>query len=205
MKQYDELTDEQIIARIRQGEDEAAMEECLIRRYKPLVKLLAKDLFLPGGEKEDLIQEGMIGLFKAIRTYREEQGASFRTFAGICMAGQMKTAIRASRREKHSWVCDFVSLDEVRKEKNDEYRPPLIETVRFGKDNDPEALFLHKEYLEQISESLKDSLSMMEGRVFYLHLQGADYRSIAKILDKSPKSIDNAMQRIKQKMSAILD
>lgn len=206
MKQYDELTDEELIAAIRDDDGrEPEYEECLMRRYKPLVKRVAKDYFLPGGERDDLIQEGMIGLLKALKTYDAGQKASFRTFAEICVVGQMKTAIKASSRAKHSWVRDFISLHESRKEKNDEFQPPLIETVQMGKDNNPEELFLHKEYLNKIHEEIKTLLSPLENKVFYLHLQGMDYRKIAEILDKSPKAIDNALQRIKQKMTTILD
>lgn len=205
MLEYEKMTDEQLIAKIRQGDDVSGREECLMRRYKPLVSYLAKDFFLPGGEREDLIQEGMIGLLKALETYREEQGSSFRHFAQICVLGQMKTAIKASQRVKHSWVKDFISLDEKPKKKNDEFQPPLIETVKAGKNNDPEQLFLHKEYLEKIHKKVQEDFSAFEQKVFYLYLQGMDYKTIANILDRSPKSVDNGLQRIKQKMIEILD
>jgi len=196
MNKYETMTDEQLIGMLRQGE--GAITDFIMDKYKFLVKKKAKAMFLFGGENDDLIQEGMIGLFKAVRDYDLKQEMSFASFADLCVSRQMYTAIKLSQRQKHIPLNSYVSLYEEGEDQ------PLIEQLQSVKDNNPEELFLNKEYFAKMEQELRERLSDLESRVLHLHLMGEDYRTIAKLLDKSPKSIDNALQRIKQKTFDIL-
>ena len=161
-------------------------------------------MYLLGGENDDLIQEGMIGMIKAVRDYDAAQGASFASFAELCVSRQMYSAIEASRRKKHLPLNSYISLYEESEEGQDGKKMPLIDTIESDIDNDPEALYFGREYTEAFVENLKDRLSPLESHVLYLHLMGTDYKKIAEILGKSPKSIDNALQRIKGKAEQML-
>ena len=196
------MTDEQLIRNLRDGE--TAIIDFIMDKYKFLVKKKAKAMYLLGGENDDLIQEGMIGLFKAVRDYNVDQDASFYSFAELCISRQMYTAIKLSQRQKHIPLNSYVSLYEQAHEVEEGRQAPLIDQLQSTKENNPEELFLDKEYFVALEQKLKEHLSDLENRVLYLHLMGDDYRSIAKLLDKSPKSIDNALQRIKQKIGTIL-
>ncbi len=202
MKQYKTVTDEELIKRLRDGESQ--IMDYIMEKYKNMVRKSANEMFLLGGENEDLIQEGMIGLFKAVMDYDLEKGVSFQHFAQTCVSRQLYTAIKASQRQKHIPLNSYVSIYEQKETQNEEKEPPLIDTIQSEKDNNPEELFLDKEYLQGIEAELKEKLSELENRVLYLHLLGMDYRTIAKILDKSPKTVDNALQRMKVKVSQIL-
>ena len=197
------MTDEQLICRLRDGE--TAITDYIMDKYKYLVRKKAKAMYLLGGENDDLIQEGMIGLFKAVRDYDVEQEASFHSFADLCISRQMYTAIKLSQRQKHMPLNSYVSLYDEGDESGEERKPPLIDQIKTAKDNNPEDLFLDKEYFAMMEKKLKERLSDLESRVLHLHLMGEDYRTIAKLLDKSPKSIDNALQRIKQKMGELFE
>ncbi len=203
MNKYDTMTDEQLICKLREGE--ADITDYIMDKYKDLVRKKAKAMYLLGGENDDLIQEGMIGLFKAVRDYNLNQETSFHSFAELCISRQMYTAIKLSQRKKHIPLNSYVSLYEQKEDGGEDRKQPLIEFLRAERDNNPEEIFLDKEYFSMMEQELKNRLSDLEGRVLHLHLMGEDYRSIAKLLDKSPKSIDNALQRIKQKMSMILE
>lgn len=203
MSNYETMTDEQLIRRLREGE--TAITDFIMDKYKYLVRKKAKAMYLLGGENDDLIQEGMIGLFKAVRDFDLNQDFSFYSFAELCVSRQMYTAIKLSQRQKHMPLNSYVSLYDVNDTSSDEKQPPLIEQLQTLKDNNPEELFLDKEYLAMLEQELKERLSDLESRVLHLHLMGEDYRSIAKLLEKSPKSIDNALQRIKHKMSVVLE
>lgn len=196
-KKYDKMTDEQLIRDLRAGERKII--DYIMDKYKFLVKKKAKAMFLLGGENDDLIQEGMIGLFKAVQDYDENQEASFYSFADLCVSRQMYTAMEASKRQKHIPLNSYISLYDEGEDQ------PLIETIQSVKDRNPEEMFLDKEYLETIRSELEKSLSDLENRVFYLHMQGIDYQTIAKLLNKSCKSIDNALQRIKNKTEKIIE
>ena len=203
MKKYENIPDEQLIRRLRDGE--AAITDFIMDKYKFMVKKRARAMYLLGGENEDLIQEGMIGLFKAVRDYNVEQDASFSSFAELCVSRQMYTAIKLSQRQKHMPLNSYVSLYEKGSEVEEGKQTPLIDQLQSTKENNPEELFLGKEYFVTLEQELRERLSDLENRVLYLHLMGEDYRSIATLLEKSPKSIDNALQRIKQKISTILE
>ncbi len=202
MGKYDRLTDEQLIEKLRTGEREI-MDHIMVK-YKSMVRKKARAMYLLGGENEDLIQEGMIGLIKAVRDYDRSQGASFSSFAELCVSRQMYSAIEASKRKKHFPLNTYVSLYEESEVEKDGRTMPLIDTIDPEQENDPEALYFGKEYTEAFVEQLKDNLSALENHVLYLHLMGTDYRKIAELLDKSPKSIDNALQRIKNKAEKML-
>lgn len=202
MKKYETIADEQLIRRLREGE--TAITDFIVDKYKTVVKKKAKAMFLLGGENDDLIQEGMIGLFKAVRDYDLNQEMSFASFADLCISRQMYTAIKLSQRQKHIPLNSYVSLYDTGHEGTDEQKEPLIDQLQNVKGNNPEDLFLDKEYFQTMEIELKKKLSDFEGRVLHLHLLGEGYKTIAKLLDKSPKSIDNALQRIKQKVFDIL-
>lgn len=196
------MDDKQLIRSLREGD--TAIEDYIMEKYKPMVLKKTRALFLLGGESEDLIQEGMIGLFKAVRDYDLEQQASFYTFADLCVSRQLDTAIKKSNRQKHMPLNFYVSLYERRKEEEGEKKLPLIEQLPPTQETNPEELFLHKENIEDLNRELKKRLSAFENKVLQFYLQGEDYHSIAQILEKTPKSIDNALQRIKQKVFDIL-
>ena len=203
MSKYENMPDEQLIRKLREGE--TAIMDYIISKYKYVVIRAAKAMYLLGGENDDLIQEGMMGLFKAVRDYDTEQEASFYSFAELCISRQMYTAIKLSQRQKHIPLNSYVSLYDIKKADSDEKQSPLIEQLEMTTNNNPEELFLDKERMLMLVSELNQRLSDLERRVLHLHLQGEDYHSIAELLDKSPKSIDNALQRIRQKMRTILE
>ena len=197
------MTDEQLISRLRGGEK--PIMDFLMEKYKGLVRQKAKAMYLWGGENDDLIQEGMIGLFKAVEDYEPDAGASFYSFAELCISRQMYTAIKASQRKKHLPLNSYVSLYTSGKREDGKEALPLAETIEAGAESNPEELLLNTEYAHAFEEELKDQLSKLENRVLYLHLMGMDYLKIAEVMDKSPKAIDNALQRIKGKARHILE
>ena len=192
------MTDEQLIRKLRNGDKKII--DYIMEKHKNLVRKEANAMYFLGGENDDLIQEGMIGLFKAVQDYNVEQDASFFSFAKLCITRQMYSAIEASKRKKHSPLNSYISLYE-----KGEDQSSLIDTMEAQEETNPEELFVSKEYAELIESRLEESLSDLENRVLYLHLLGTDYRTIAKLLDKSPKTIDNALQRIKGKTEKILE
>ena len=198
MAEYECMTDEQLIRRLREGDK--AIIDYIMEKYKNLVRKEANAMYLLGGENEDLIQEGMIGLFKAVQDYDLRQEASFYSFAKLCITRQMYSAIEASRRKKHSPLNSYVSFYEKDGEKD-----ALIETIEAGEGSNPEELLVSQEYAKLLEDKLEESLSDLENRVLYLHLLGTDYKTIARLLDKSPKTVDHALQRIKAKTERILE
>lgn len=197
MADYEHMTDEQLIGKLRQGDKNII--DYIMEKYKNLVRKEANAMYLLGGENDDLIQEGMIGLFKAVQDYDVRQETSFYSFARLCITRQMYSAIEASKRKKHSPLNFYISLYETSEEQG-----PLMETMAAGHESNPEELLVSREYAELLEIKLGESLSDLENRVLYLHLLGTDYKTIARLLDKSPKTIDNALQRIKGKTEKIL-
>ena len=202
MSKYDRMTDEQLLCDYKNGNQE--IMDYLMVKYKFMVRKKARAMYLLGGENEDLIQEGMIGLIKAVRDFDETQKTSFSSFAELCVSRQMYSAIEASNRKKHLPLNSYVSLYEDSEQEGEGRSLPLIDTIESSKENDPEVLYFGKEYTEAFAEQLKELLSPLENHVLYLHLMGTDYRTIAELLGKSPKSVDNALQRIKTKAQKIL-
>ena len=202
MSKYDRMTDEQLLCDYKNGNQE--IMDYLMVKYKSMVRKKARAMYLLGGENEDLIQEGMIGLIKAVRDFDVTQKTSFSSFAELCVSRQMYSAIEASNRKKHLPLNSYISLYEDSEQEGEERSLPLIDTIESSKENDPEVLYFGKEYTEAFAEQLKELLSPLENHVLYLHLMGTDYRTIAELLGKSPKSVDNALQRIKTKAQKIL-
>ena len=206
MTEYKKLTDEELIRRLRMGE--TGIIDYLMEKYKNLVRKEANAMYLLGGETDDLIQEGMIGLFKAVQDYDVDQEASFFSFARLCVTRQLYSAIEASNRKKHSPLNSYISLYE-----REDGEGSLIDMMESEHETNPEELLVeHPEVLERLEkrrkkleERLEKDLSELERRVLYLHLMGTDYKTIAKLLERSPKTIDNALQRIKGKMQKILE
>lgn len=202
MSKYDRMTDEQLLCDYKNGNQE--IMDYLMVKYKSMVRKKARAMYLLGGENEDLIQEGMIGLIKAVRDFDVTQKTSFSSFAELCVSRQMYSAIEASNRKKHLPLNSYVSLYEDSEQVGEGRSLPLIDTIESSKENDPEVLYFGKEYTEAFAEQLKELLSPLENHVLYLHFMGTDYRTIAELLGKSPKSVDNALQRIKTKAQKIL-
>ena len=202
MEKYDTIADEQLILEFRKGNSE--IMDYLMVKYKSMVRKKARAMYLIGGENEDLIQEGMIGLIKAVRDFSPSQGASFASFAELCVSRQMYTAIEASKRKKHMPLNSYISLYEAGEGTDEEKKIPLIDTIEPVVENNPETLSFGREMTEVFVEELKGNLSALENHVLYLHLMGTDYKTIAELLGKSPKAIDNALQRIRGKAEKLL-
>ena len=198
MNYYKQMTDEQLIKKLREGD--SGIIDYLMDKYKNTVRKEANAMYLLGGENDDLIQEGMIGLFKAVQDYDLKQGASFFSFAKLCITRQMYSAIEASRRKKHGPLNSYVSFYEQGEDES-----TLEDTMAASGESNPEELFVSQEYVRILQSRLEESLSDLENRVLYLHLMGTDYKTIARLLDKSPKTVDNALQRIKNKTEKILE
>ncbi len=179
MSKYDRMTDEQLLCDYKNGNQE--IMDYLMVKYKSMVRKKARAMYLLGGENEDLIQEGMIGLIKAVRDFDVTQKTSFSSFAELCVSRQMYSAIEASNRKKHLPLNSYVSLYEDSEQVGEGRSLPLIDTIESSKENDPEVLYFGKEYTEAFAEQLKELLSPLENHVLYLHLMGTDYRTIAEL------------------------
>lgn len=193
---YTELSDEAIVKLSRSGDRIA--DEVLYERYKNVVKMKAHPYFLVGADREDLVQEGMIGFYKAIRDYEESHGAPFRPFAELCITRQIITAIKTATRKKHTPLNSYVSI--YKKVNEEEGDRSLLDTVAQLQVNSPEEDFIVKESLNAFFEKLNSSLSPLEKDTLSLFLQGNSYVEIAELLNRTPKTIDNALQRIKKKV-----
>ena len=196
---YEDIRDEELLGQLSVGND--SITEYLCKKYKHLVMKKANALYLIGAEKEDLIQEGMIGLFKAIRDFSPEKESSFYHFAELCISRQMYHAIEASRRLKHAPLNSYVSLSAGSGE--EESGLTYGDLIGDTSEHNPERLFIEQEDYQNLFAQLEQLISPMEKRVCDLYLQGMDYRQIADYMGKSPKSIDNALQRIRKKISAM--
>lgn len=192
------LTDESLIILYREGQPEAI--EVLVQRYKTFVRKKIKASHYIGADKEDLIQEGMIGLFKAICDYNPSREAAFRSFATICITRQLSTAFKTATRQKHRALNTSISLSSAVGQDEDEGMT-LMDTIKDDQDSNPEQLMIHQEELKLLQTQIKESLSELEWEVLMLHTQGRNYHEISKNTGKSIKSIDNALQRIKRKLN----
>ncbi len=201
---YDTLTDEKIITRIRDGEQPAI--DYLLEKYKYLVRNKAKALFLIGGDKDDLIQEGMIGLYKAIRDFQANKDSSFFNFADLCISRQIYSAIKASNRKKNIPLNTYISLDSPAYGENNENdeKETLVDIIYQKYVSNPEELIIDKENTSMIEYELVRRLSDLEKKVLNLYMQDNKYIQIAETLGKEPKTIDNALTRIKTKLNQVL-
>ena len=194
MADYQEMSDEQLIEQLRSGD--SGVMDYILDKYKPLVRKKANAVFLIGGETDDLIQEGMIGLFKAVRDYDGGREASFFSFAELCITRQLYKAVEASNRKKHAPLNTYISFYSETGEEGHS----LAETLTTGGMGDPEQMIIDQENLKQFWDGLREHLSPMEQQVLDDYLQGNNYQQIAEHINKPPKTIDNALQRIKTKV-----
>lgn len=194
MEDYQKLSDEKLIDALRSGDN--GVMDYILDKYKPLVLKKANAMYLIGGDTDDLIQEGMIGLFKAIRDYRADKEAAFFHFAELCITRQLYSAVEASNRKKHVPLNTYVSFYSRAGEEG----KSLAETLATDVMDDPEQLIIAQENMQNFWLGLKERLSSMECEVLDEYLAGLNYRQIAKKLGKSPKAVDNALSRIKSKI-----
>ena len=190
--------DEELVRLVQQGDKRA--QEDLLLKYKPLVKTRARTYFLIGADTEDIIQEGMIGLFKAVRDYDAGRDASFYTFADLCVSRQMYNAVQASRREKHAPLNSYISLYEDMAETEEDGAMELVNVIASNIETNPEQIFIDKENVAQIEAIIEKELSSFEKQVLDLYITGMAYSQIAKVLGRDEKSTDNALQRLKTKL-----
>ena len=195
-EKYVNLTDEQIISHIKEGDEQAL--SFLVEKYKDLVNSKVGKYFIIGAEREDIIQEGMIGLYKAIKGFDTCKQNTFKTFANICVERQLITAIKSSNRQKHIPLNSYLSLNTSAYD-NDGDGAELIETFNNNTIEDPLDTIMKKEYFEEIQNTMHKSLSKFEEKVLERYMQGESYEIIAKKLDTPIKSVDNAIQRIRKK------
>ena len=202
MSGFETLTDEEIIRRVRGGEKEGT--DYLLEKYKNLVRKKARALYLIGGDNDDLIQEGMIGLYKAIRDYDVEKETVFRSFARVCIDRQLYNAVKGANRLKNSPLNTYISLDiPVEARGNEENGAATLgEMLEWVGVSNPEDILIDRERVGKIEQYIRQNLSEFEQKVVNLYVDGMNYQQIAKELEKTPKSIDNALQRIKKKLMA---
>jgi RNA polymerase sporulation-specific sigma factor len=203
-EKYRELTDEEIIQLIR-AQDHKAIDY-IMEKYKNLVRQKARTLFLIGGDKDDLIQEGMIGLYKAIHDFKKEKDNSFYNFAHLCISRQIYSAIKASNRKKNSPLNNYISLYTPAYNENSEQGESgsLIDLMISNNKLNPEEMIIDKENVSVIEYELGNKLSAFEREVLEFYIEGLKYMQIAEKMGKEPKSIDNALQRIKGKLNQVL-
>ncbi|HQE66900.1 MAG TPA: RNA polymerase sporulation sigma factor SigH, partial [Bacillota bacterium] len=201
VESYDSMLDEEIVLSARDGN--ATSLEYIINKYKNFVRAKARSYFLIGADKEDIVQEGMIGLYKAIRDFRNDKLSSFRAFAELCITRQIITAIKTATRQKHIPLNSYVSLNKpIYDEESDR---TLLDILTATKITDPEELIISREELVSIESKIGEILSELELEVLMSYLQGKSYQEIACDLDRHVKSIDNALQRVKRKLEKYLE
>ena len=195
------LTDEQLVLMAREGSETA--EEILIEKYKGLVRAKAKAYFIAGAEAEDVVQEGMIGLMKAVRSFDEGREASFKTYAGTCIKNQILKAIRKAEREKNQPLNDAISLDNHLGEKDENLT--IGDILKASMFDEPEEKVIYEDTLLRLKGLSRNIFSPLEAQVLRAKIAGKNYQEIAEELGKSPKTIDNALQRIRKKIMAFLE
>jgi RNA polymerase sporulation-specific sigma factor len=199
---FENMTDEEIVIDAKDNDNTVALEY-LINKYRNFVRAKARSYFLIGADREDIIQEGMIGLYKAIRDFRNDKLSSFRAFAELCVTRQIITAIKTATRQKHIPLNSYVSLNKpIYDEDSDR---TLLDVLSGSKISDPEELVISREEFVDIEEKMGEILSDLEWKVLMSYLDGKSYQEIAVELDRHVKSIDNALQRVKRKLERYLD
>lgn len=198
---YQDMLDEDLVATAKNGDDRAS--EYLIGKYRNFVRVKAKAYFLIGADREDIIQEGMIGLYKAIRDFRADKLSSFRAFAELCITRQIITAIKTATRQKHIPLNSYISLNKpIYDEDSDR---TLLDVISSIKVSDPEELVINQEASATMRERIRKNLSELECRVLTAYLEGKSYQEMANELNRHVKSIDNALQRVKRKLERNLE
>ncbi len=199
--EFNELEDESIVEQVHEGNSAAL--EYLINKYKNFVRAKARSYFLIGADREDIIQEGMIGLYKAIRDFKEDKLSSFKAFAELCITRQMITAIKTATRQKHIPLNSYVSLDKpIYDEESDR---TLLDVICGSRVTNPEELIINQEEFDDIELKMGELLSDLERKVLMLYLDGQSYQEISVDLNRHVKSIDNALQRVKRKLERYLE
>lgn len=200
-ERFRDMTDEQIV-KLAQEADGMALE-FLLNKYKNFVRSKARSYFLIGADHEDIVQEGMIGLYKAIRDFKEDKLSSFRAFAELCITRQIITAIKTATRQKHIPLNSYVSLNKpIYEEESDR---TLLDVITEGRSADPEELLIGRESYVSIESRIDEALSPLERRVLAAYLDGKSYQEIAQMLGRHVKSIDNALQRVKHKLEKLME
>ena len=200
-EKYNKMTDENLLQEITQNQNNIALD-CLIERYKDMVGMKANNFFMVGAEKDDMLQEGYIGLYKAVKSYNQEKQNSFKTFAGLCIERQMITAVKNSNRQKHIPLNSSLSLNSGAYDENDDTEVmEILDTRKTGED--PLDIITKKEYFTVIEKAIDDSLSDFEKKVLVHYKNGESYAEIAEILQSKVKSVDTAIQRIRKKAMKI--
>ena len=203
VKKYQNETDEMLIERLRDGERD--ITDFIMNKYKNLVRSKAKSMYILGADTEDLIQEGMIGLFKAIRDYDAGRDASFFTFAELCISRQMYTAVQASNRKKHMPLNSYISLYSTTEAEGEaKSGAEFINFLGFETQKNPEQLLIDKENVLSLERKIEEELSTFEKQVLDLYLTGMSYTQIARVLGRDEKSTDNALQRMKSKIRKVI-
>lgn len=201
MQDFEQVTDEELIVRLRDGEEQ--ITDYIMEKYKYLVRSKAGSMYILGADRDDLIQEGMIGLFKAIRDYDSGRDASFFTFAELCISRQMYSAVQAAGRMKHIPLNSYISLYGSSVENGEDERGNVIANLA-DQGLNPEDAVIDKENVEQLEKCMEQELSSFEKQVLDLHITGMSYSQIAKVLGKDEKSTDNALQRVRTKIKKML-
>lgn len=200
--QFECMTDEALVEQAKVFDNSDALE-FLIERYRNFVRAKARSYFLIGADREDIIQEGMIGLYKAVRDYRTDKLASFKGFAELCITRQMITAIKTATRQKHIPLNSYISLDKPIYD--DESERTLLDIITSTAPSDPQVLIVNREEYADIENKMDEILSDLERKVLALYLDGRTYQEISDDLDRHVKSIDNALQRVKKKLERYLE
>ena len=197
---FEQMTDEEIVL-IAQGGCQTAFEHLLLK-YKNLVRTKARTYFLVGADHEDIVQEGMIGLFKAIRDYKSDRQSSFKCFADLCITRQILTAIKTATRQKHLPLNEYVSLDKPIYDEESE--KTLMDTIKEEHLLNPESMIISREDMDSMRDKLSSILSKLELDVLYKYIEGKSYQEISNETGHHTKAIDNALQRVKKKLQKIL-
>jgi RNA polymerase sporulation-specific sigma factor len=198
---YKNMEDERLVELVHQGDGDAL--DFLIHKYQNFVRAKARSYFLVGADREDIVQEGMIGLYKAVRDFKGDKLSSFKAFAELCITRQMITAIKTATRQKHIPLNSYVSLDKPIYD--DESDRTLMDVISGTKATDPEELIVNREKVDDIEVKMAELLSDLERKVLALYLDGRSYQEISEELNRHVKSIDNALQRVKRKLEKYLE
>ncbi len=201
VQHFEELSDEELVEQVHLGNTDAL--DYLITKYRLFVKVKARSYFLIGADKEDIIQEGMIGLYKAIRDFRGDKLASFRAFAELCITRQIITAIKTATRQKHIPLNSYISLDKPIYDEESERT--LMDIIISPLSDNPEHLMINREEYSRLEGKMSEVLSELEQQVLALYLEGRSYNEISELLNRHVKSIDNALQRVKRKLERHLE
>lgn len=198
---FDEMKDEDVVSLAQNGD--SAAQDFMLNKYKNFVRTKARSYFLIGADHEDIVQEGMIGLYKAIRDYRPEKLASFRAFAELCVTRQIITAIKTATRQKHIPLNNYVSLNKPLFDEDPDHT--LLDVISESRDADPEEMLINREAIDSIEGRIGEMLSPLEKEALIRYLEGKSYQEISREIGHHVKAIDNALQRVKRKLQRYLD